>query len=144
MEGMYNQMDAWGDKILSLLSKFGDSVTGKMNLKMPEIQLPVSLSLPKTNLQSYMPVMASGTVIPPKTSSSGKTNTQELESMIQKVLLSMPRSNNNNDGNMVQQFREAMSGMAVTLDGRLVGYLQEKNQQDLDRGGYGLFPSAAY
>lgn len=144
MEGMYNQMDKWGDKILNMLSKFGDYVTDGMNLKMPELQIPVSLTLPKSNLQSYMPVMASGTVIPPKTSSSAKTSTQELESMIQRVLLSMPSNNDgSNDENMVEQLREAMSGMAVTLDGRIVGYLQEKNQQDLDRGGHGLFPSNA-
>lgn len=144
MEGMYNQMDKWGDKILNMLSKFGDSVTDGMNLKMPELQVPVSLTLPKSNLQSYMPVMASGTVIPASTSSSAKTSTQELESMIQRVLLSMPSNNDgSNDENMVEQLREAMSGMAVTLDGRIVGYLQEKNQQDLDRGGHGLFPSNA-
>ena len=64
--------------------------------------------------------------------------------MIQRVLLSMPSNNDgSNDENMVEQLREAMSGMAVTLDGRIVGYLQEKNQQDLDRGGHGLFPSNA-
>lgn len=144
MEGMYNQMSQWGDKILNMLSKFGDSVTDGMNLKMPELQVPVSLTLPKSNLQSYMPVMASGTVIPASTSSSAKTSTQELESMIQRVLLSMPSNNDgSNDENMVEQLREAMSGMAVTLDGRIVGYLQEKNQQDLDRGGHGLFPSNA-
>lgn len=144
MEGMYNQMSQWGDKILNMLSKFGDSVTDGMNLKMPEFQVPVSLTLPKSNLQSYMPVLASGTVVPSGTSSSKKTDTQELESMIEKVLLSMPRSDDNNsDGSIVQRLREALSGMAVTLDGRIVGYLQEKNQQDLDRGGHGLFPSNA-
>lgn len=144
MEGMYDQMDKWGDKILNMLSHFGDSVANRMNLKMPELQVPVSLNLPKSNLQSYMPVMASGTVIPTKTSSSGKASTQELESMIQKVLLSMPRyGSSNNNENLVQQLRDAMAGMAVTIDGRIVGYLQEKNQQDLNRGGHGLFPSNA-
>lgn len=144
MEGMYDQMDKWGDKILNMLSHFGDSVANRMNLKMPELQVPVSLNLPKSNLQSYMPVMASGTVIPTKTSSSGKASTQELESMIQKVLLSMPRyGSSNNNENLVQQLRDTMAGMAVIIDGRIVGYLQEKNQQDLNRGGHGLFPSNA-
>ncbi len=144
MEGMYERMSLWGDKILNMLSRFGDSVTSGMNLKMPELQVPVSLTLPKTNLQSYMPVMASGTVIPPKTNPSGKTSTQDLESLIQKVLLSMPSNNNSSDdSNIVQNLREAISGMAVVADNQIIGYLQEKNQQNLDRGGRGLFPSNA-
>lgn len=144
MEGMYNKMEEWSNKILNMLGNFGNSVTNGMKLDIPELKVPVSLTLPKSNLQSYMPVMASGTIVPPKTSYTKKTDTQELEEMIQKVMMSLPSNNTKtNDSGIVQSLKEAISGMTVTADGRIIGYLQEKNQQDLNRGGTGLFPSYA-
>ena len=144
MEGMYNKMEEWSNKILNMLGNFGNSVTNGMKLDIPELKVPVSLTLPKSNLQSYMPVMASGTIVPPKTSYTKKTDTQELEEMIQKVMMSLPSNNTKtDDSGIVQSLKEAISGMTVTTDGRIIGYLQEKNQQDLNRGGTGLFPSYA-
>lgn len=144
MKGMYNKMEEWSNKILNMLGNFGNSVTNGMKLDIPELKVPVSLTLPKSNLQSYMPVMASGTIVPPKTSYTKKTDTQELEEMIQKVMMSLPSNNTKtDDSGIVQSLKEAISGMTVTADGRIIGYLQEKNLQDLNRGGPGLFPSYA-
>ena len=64
--------------------------------------------------------------------------------MIQKVMMSLPINNTKtDDSSIVQSLKEAISGMTVTADGRIIGYLQEKNLQDLNRGGPGLFPSYA-
>lgn len=144
MEGMYNKMAEWSNKILNMLRNFGNSVTNGMKLDIPELKVPVSLTLPKSNLQSYMPVMASGTIVPPKTSYTKKADAQDLEEIIQKVMMSLPNNNTRtDDSNIVQSLKEAISGMTVTADGKIIGYLQEKNQQDLNRGGPGLFPSYA-
>ena len=141
MEGMYDQMDSGASRILKMLQNFSGSIQG-MSLNVPKVNIPVSMNpVSSAAYTQQYPVMAQGRTLPPKAVKeyAGDDRSTDIEYVIEKVIRSMKESDDSTD--IVQSLRSAISGMAVMADGQIIGYLREKNQENLDRGGPGLFPS---
>ena len=148
MTGMFNEMQAGADKILSMFNNFASRI-GSTKFDVPKLDIPVSYS-PVTSAAylNQVPLMAQGKVIPPNTvrdySADKNSRASDIENAVEKVLLRVMQGNNDNSGYLAQSFKEAMSGMAVVADGHIIGYLQRENQRSLDRGSGGLFPSSSW
>ena len=83
--------------------------------------------------------MAQGKVIPPNTVrdySNDKSRESDIANAIEKVLKTM-KNDDSNFGNSNPQY------ITLEIDGReIVRWMQKQNEQNLNRGGSGLFPSA--
>ena len=139
MQGFYNHMQTGADKLLNAFSSFADLVKD-VKFEAPKLDIPVTYS--PTTSASYLnqvPLMAQGKVIPPNTVrdySNDKSRESDIANSIEKVLKTM-KNDDSNVGNSNPQY------ITLEIDGReIVRWMQKQNEQNLNRGGSGLFPSA--
>lgn len=148
MAGMFNEMQAGADKILSMFNNFASRI-GSTKFDVPKLDIPVSYS-PVTSAAylNQAPLMAQGKAIPTGAvrdySADKNSRAADIENAVERVMMRVMQGNNDNSGYLAQSFKEAMSGMAVVADGHIIGYLQQENQRSLDRGSGGLFPSSSW
>ena len=140
MSGMYNAMQAGADKILSMFDNFASRI-GSTKFDVPKLDIPISYS-PVTSAAylNQAPLMAQGKAIPTgavRDYSADKTSrASDIENAVEKVLLRMKNDDNG--------FRNDDSKYIIlNIDGReFIRWMQAQNEQDLNRGGSGLFPSS--
>lgn len=143
MEGYYYRLEAWLGKIQNLAHRLSDSMQSALQFDIPSINVPVTLNPSAGNIYPrQIPVMAQGSVVPPQTvrysdNKNSSSAADDVEGIIKRVLASVQENTGNVD--VIQAFRDAMSGMAVYADDKIIGYLQEKNQEECNRSGSGLF-----
>lgn len=140
MAGMFNEMQAGADKILSMFNNFASRI-GSTKFDAPKLDIPVSYS-PVTSAAylNQVPLMAQGKVIPPNTvrdySADKNSRAADIENAVEKVLLRM-KNDDNGFGNDDSKY------IILNIDGReFIRWMQAQNEQDLNRGGSGLFPSS--
>ena len=140
MAGMFNKMQAGADKILSMFNNFASHI-GSTKFDVPKLDIPVSYS-PVTSAAylNQVPLMAQGKVIPPNTvrdySADKNSRASDIENAVEKVLLRM-KNDDNGFGNDDSKY------IILNIDGReFIRWMQAQNEQDLNRGGSGLFPSS--
>lgn len=140
MAGMFNKMQAGADKILSMFNNFASRI-GSTKFDVPKLDIPVSYS-PVTSAAylNQVPLMAQGKVIPPNTvrdySADKNSRASDIENAVEKVLLRM-KNDDNGFGNDDSKY------IILNIDGReFIRWMQAQNEQDLNRGGSGLFPSS--
>ncbi len=140
MSGMYNAMQAGADKILSMFDNFASRI-GSTKFDVPKLDIPVSYS-PVTSAAylNQAPLMAQGKAIPTGAvrdySADKNSRASDIENAVEKVLLRM-KNDDNGFGN------EASKYIILNIDGReFIRWMQAQNEQDLNRGGSGLFPSS--
>lgn len=140
MTGMFNEMQAGADKILSMFNNFASRI-GSTKFDVPKLDIPVSYS-PVTSAAylNQVPLMAQGKVIPPNTvrdySADKNSRASDIENAVEKVLLRM-KNDDNGFGNDDSKY------IILNIDGReFIRWMQAQNEQDLNRGGSGLFPSS--
>lgn len=139
MEGMYNGMDSWANKIFGMFNNFAKSIQN-VQFDVPKIDIPVAFDPVSSSAYiQQIPIRAQGKTIPPKTVqdyNNGSNNASDLEYVIQKVLRLMQSSGNNgNESNNV-----GPEYITLNIDGQeLIRWLREENNQFRNRTGYGMF-----
>lgn len=140
MAGMFNEMQAGADKILSMFNNFASRI-GSTKFDVPKLDIPVSYS-PVTSAAylNQAPLMAQGKAIPTGAvrdySADKNSRASDIENAVEKVLLRM-KNDDNGFGNDDSKY------IVLNIDGReFIRWMQAQNEQDLNRGGSGLFPSS--
>ena len=139
MQGFYNHMQTGADKLLNAFSSFADLVKD-VKFEAPKLDIPVTYSPVTTAAYTQqIPIMAQGKSIPSgavRDYSNDKSRESDIANAIEKVLKTM-KNDDNNFGNSNPQY------ITLEIDGReIIRWMQKQNEQNLNRGGSGLFPSA--
>lgn len=139
MEGMYNEMNSWADKILDMFENFA-GLMQNVKFDIPKIDIPVAFDpVSSSAYTQQIPVMAQGKAIPPKTVrdyNNSSNNAADIEYIVKRVLQSMQSAGN--DGN------ESNNGgpeyISLNIDGQeLIRWLRYENKEFRKCNGYGMF-----
>lgn len=138
MKGFEVGMEGWMDRITNLAVRWSEKLQSVFSFDLPGIKVPLDIDSAGRNVYPrQMPVMAGGTVIPPKTVKeySGKDGDEEakLEKLLSRFLSSLQETlGEEGDGRPLE--------INLILDGdRLESWLVERNRRHTDRTGHGLF-----
>ena len=141
MAGMFNEMQAGADKILNMFNNFA-SLVADVKFDVPKLEIPAAVNLlPSASYLNQVPLMAQGKVIPPNTvrdyNANKRSRSADIEEAVENVLLRMKKNDDSDFGNSNPQY------IVLNIDGReFIRWMQTQNEQNLNRGGPGLFPSA--
>ena len=127
-------------KILNMFNNFAGLVAD-VKFDMPKMEFPAAVNLLPANLLCQVPLMAQGKVTPPDTvrdySANKRSRSADIEEAVEKVLLRMKKNDDSDFGNSNPQY------IVLNIDGReFIRWIQKQNEQNLNCGGPGLFPSA--
>lgn len=139
MQGFYNHMQTGSDKLLNAFNHFADLIKD-VKFDVPKLDIPVTYSPVTTAAYTQqIPIMAQGKSIPSGAArdyNNDKARESDIANAIEKVLKAM-KNEDSGFGNSNPQY------ITLEIDGReFIRWIQKQNEQNLNCGGPGLFPSA--
>lgn len=141
MTGMYNEMQSGADRILSMFKNFA-SLIQNINFDVPKLDIPVAFSPVSTAAYTQqIPLMAQGKVTPPGATRAYNEDRSSTISGIKEIIEELSRSMKNKEGDDFGN--DDPKYITLNIDGHeFIRWMQAQNEQNLNRGGVGLFPSA--